>query len=202
MAPAAPHIEGNLERLGTHWFLNRIGATLGYLEHADYAYDWQESVTALVDAIEGDLDMLGISRKASLTPIMNVMSYIGISQRNADHPEGSKFFFQWQRLGGRIMAHTVNGIDEAERTAELYEDIAQELHDRYPTEPAYIYLLAEVYQQKAKNCWKRDNLDGVRHWLSRSIAANEQAVALDPSVERYQTVLADRRRRLAEISDE
>ncbi len=202
LAPAAPHIEGNLERLGTHWFLNRIGATLGYLEHTDYAYDWQGSVTALVDAIEEDLDMLGISRKASLTPIMNVMSYIGISQRNADHPEGSKFFFQWQRLGGRIMAHTVNGIDEAERTAELYEDIAQELHDRHPTEPAYIYLLAEVYQQKAKNCWKRDNLDGVRLWLAHSIAANEQAVALDPSVERYQTVLADRRRRLAEISDE
>lgn len=85
--------------------------------------------------------------------------------------------------------------------SRLYEAIAQELHDRYPAEPAEIYLLAEDDQQKAKNRWKRDNPDGVRHWLARSIAANEQAVALDPSVERYQTVLADRRSRLAEISD-
>ncbi|WP_169976906.1 serine/threonine protein kinase [Tautonia rosea] len=201
-APAAPHIAGNLERLGTHWFLHRIGATLGYLEHTDYAYDWEGSVSSLVDAIEADLDMLGIDRQSALTPVMNVMSYIGISQRNADHPDGAKFFFQWQRLGGRIISQTVKGIDEAERTAELYEDIAQELHNRYPTEPAFVYLLAEVYQQKAKNCWKRDNLDGVRHWLARSIEVNEHAVALDPSVERYQTVLADRRRRLAELSSD
>ncbi|MEW4569061.1 serine/threonine-protein kinase [Tautonia sp. JC769] len=198
-APAAPHIEGNLERLGTHWFLHRIGATLGYLEQTDYAYDWQGSVTELVDAIEQDLDMLGIGRRAALTPVMNVMSYIGIGQRNADHPDGSKFFFQWQGLGGRIMSQTVDGIDEAERTAALYEDIARELHRRHPSEPSYVYLLAEVYQQKAKNCWKREDLDGVRCWLARSIEVNEQAVDLDPSVERYQTVLADRRRRLAEI---
>jgi hypothetical protein len=180
--------------------LHRIGATLGYLEQTDYAYDWQGSVTALVDAIEEDLDMLGIDRRAALTPVMNVMSYIGIGQRNADHPQGPAFFFRWQGPGRRIMAQPVKGIDEAERTAELYEDIARELHERHPTEPAYVYLLAEVYQQKAKNCWKREDLDGVRHWLARSIEVNEQAVALDPTVERYQVVLADRRRRLAEIS--
>jgi hypothetical protein len=71
-------------------------------------------------------------------------------------------------------------LDEARRTSERLQALAELLVEHYPGETASYMLLSGAFTQQAKNAWQVEDFAVIEQWSRRSLEAAHKALALDP----------------------
>src|SRR5262249_1577392 len=157
--PAQPaEVRDYVEQSLSEWFNRDLGRwARAVLDEGSSPEQCDWEIDDFIGLLLGLEENLGIPGRLLRTDprLTNV-----IRTRAADHPGAGR-------------------LDQADRTVAALMVQARGLVRESPHDPWAHEMLAEAFQQRAKNAWKRQDIGEIRRELARAVEAREKAVSLD-----------------------